>query len=126
MLGASLKTLPLVIEYDYLTLSNFIENGEWEMVLVEIQYPFLWNNVKKETDDTVDNWIIKFVGENWIPVILGIPLGQYNMIKELIGIVEETRVRERKQLIEHQIVGGSLVPLLRTVPIEGSFATEYR
>ena len=192
--------------------------GEWEMALVEIQYPFSWNNVKIPTSEkeASKSWVIMFTGKNWaagkkLGCVIKIPPGHYNTVEELISIINDRvshakkkwrkneieteevkkaaldalngfgliydKIRKRAvvkltskeirqcsfgpdlqymfgfdreqsvafqksknfaqyppdlsagfntlfvycNLIEHQAVGGSLVPLLRTVPIKGSF-----
>ena len=77
-------------------LPNPLElDGDWEVGLVEIQYPFSWNNLKGgHSIDTQDNWILVTFTEKF-PVFkngmiaVKIPPGYYGNIESMINAIEK-------------------------------------
>lgn len=82
--------------------------GRWEVALVEIQYPYSWNNVSDKSSQRHSGeerkWIDKVLhfdsdiskSENWIHVYFAndtfaaifVPAGHYGTIRQLLGAIE--------------------------------------
>ncbi|RLA19856.1 MAG: hypothetical protein DRQ56_04470 [Gammaproteobacteria bacterium] len=77
-------------------------SGKWEVALVEIQYPYSWNNISNIQDEEIP-WIDKVLHERyhtdaytWIDVTfkndfmakIFIPSGHYGNIRELMAAIE--------------------------------------
>ncbi|MCP4259267.1 MAG: hypothetical protein GY774_17420 [Planctomycetes bacterium] len=61
--------------------------GRWEVALVEIQYPFSWNNIGGSGDYDKGNWIdVTFQNETTATIL--IPPGYYSNIHELLVGIE--------------------------------------
>lgn len=63
--------------------------GKWEVALVEIQYPFSWNNLtgRMSTGDITDNWIEVTFATGYRSVVY-VPPGYYKNIQELLKAIE--------------------------------------
>ncbi len=71
-------------------LPNKIDlQGKWEVALVEIQYPFSWNNLtgKLQPNDQTDNWISVRFSSGKTENLL-IPAGYYETIQDLEQAIE--------------------------------------
>jgi hypothetical protein len=71
-------------------------DGEWEMALVEMQYPYSWNNLKGGAQpDSQDNWILITMNGDKKKLIDGrmveinVPPGHYRDVHELIEAMNE-------------------------------------
>ncbi len=69
-------------------------DGDWELGLVEIQYPFSWDNVKGGTEKSnQDNWILINMQNNnayYEGIIeLRIPTGSYASVESLITAMQD-------------------------------------
>jgi len=81
-------------------LPNALElDGEWEMGLVEMQYPYSWNNVKGGySKSTQDNWILVEMSKN-NPYYKGglcevtVPPGSYQDVETLIAAMHEALLK---------------------------------
>ncbi len=70
-------------------------DGDWELGLVEIQYPFSWDNVKGGTEKSnQDNWILIDMQPNNAyyegMIELRIPTGSYASVESLITAMQDT------------------------------------
>jgi hypothetical protein len=63
--------------------------GKWEVALVEIQYPFSWNNLtgRVSTGDITDNWI-EVTFRSGYKTVIYVPSGYYKNIQELLKAIE--------------------------------------
>ncbi len=75
-------------------------NGKWEVALVEIQYPYSWNNIYgRRGNQLADNWIdITF--HNDFLVTLFVPPGYYGNIHELLAAIEYGKEKASESLVE--------------------------
>lgn len=78
--------------------------GKWEVALVEIQYPFSWNNLSGNltVGDTTDNWIeVTFL--NGYVTTLAVPPGYYETIHDVLAAINyakhESALELKKQAI---------------------------
>ncbi len=75
------------------TLPNSLDlNGEWELGLVEIQYPHSWNNLQGGTDTpNQDNWILINMQPSYYNGVIEVyvPAGSYSDVDTLIMAVRE-------------------------------------
>ena len=62
---------------------------KWEVALVEIQYPFSWNNLtgRVSVGDSTDNWI-EVTFPSGYSTTLWVPPGYYETIQELMAAIE--------------------------------------
>ena len=67
--------------------------GQWEAALVEMQYPYSWNNIHGNGD----NWI-KVTLANGIRRILVIPPGHYATIHDLLAGIEYAKHKASKAI----------------------------
>ena len=74
-------------------------DGQWEVALSEIQYPFSWNNVSGalQPDDTTDNWI-DVIFQTGHQATLFVPPGYYDNVETLIKGIEFGRSKMKKSL----------------------------
>ena len=79
--------------------------GNWDVALVEIQYPHSWNNVHgfSSKGTIADNWIEVTFTNNFVTDIM-IPPGHYDSIEELITAINYGQ----------QLASFSLKPTLKT------------
>lgn len=72
--------------------------GKWEVALVEIQYPYSWNNLfGLRNGELADNWIdITF--DNDFIFTLFVPPGFYGTVGELLGAVEYAKEKASESL----------------------------
>ncbi len=62
--------------------------GKWEVALVEIQYPYSWENISgKQNKPTIDNWIDVTFENNFLATVY-VPPGYYGSIFELVAAIE--------------------------------------
>jgi len=79
-------------------LPNPIElQGRWEMGLVEIQYPFSWNNIHAESERDRDNFLVFLVEPNYIPIVVDVSPGWYGTVDELFAAIQQG-IEEAKKL----------------------------
>ena len=73
--------------------------GKWEVALVEIQYPFSWNNLtgRISTGDITDNWIEVTLPSGYRTVIY-VPPGYYETVEQLINAIEYGKHEVASQL----------------------------
>ena len=74
-------------------------DGKWEVALVEIQYPFSWNNISGliQPDGTTDNWIdVTFA--NGYQTTLFVPPGFYPTVEKLIDAINYGKEKLSKSL----------------------------
>ncbi len=67
-------------------------DGEWEMGLVEIQYPYSWNNLQGGTDTSIqDNWILINMQPSYYNGIIEVyvPAGSFSDVDDLIIAIRE-------------------------------------
>ncbi len=74
-------------------LPNSLElNGEWELGLVEIQYPYSWNNLQGGTDTSKqDNWFLINMQPSYYNGVIEVhvPAGSYSDVDNLIIAIQE-------------------------------------
>lgn len=95
-------------------LPNRIQlQGDWEVALVEITYPYTWNNVRAFTNvkgDIPDNQILLWVparkaGKDYDVMFCDVSPGNYESILELLAVIKqsiyyESRVHYKKAILQ--------------------------
>ena len=73
--------------------------GSWEVALVEIQYPYSWNNIfGQQGNEAGDNWLDVVFHNNFIATIF-VPPGYYGTIHELLDAIEYGKARASESLL---------------------------
>jgi hypothetical protein len=95
-------------------------SGKWEVALVEIQYPFSWNNLtgRVSSGDITDNWIdITF--SSGYRTIINVPPGYYENIQEILKAIEygqqEAAIELRKRAVSYSIKAQKMDTVLGNV-----------
>ena len=74
-------------------------DGQWEVALAEIQYPYSWNNItgRLQPDDSTDNWV-EIIFKNGYQANFFIPPGYYSTAEKLIKGIAFGQNKLSKQL----------------------------
>jgi hypothetical protein len=72
-------------------------HGSWEVALVEIQYPYSWNNLQETKSGWSDNRIDITFKDNSTQSMF-VPSNHYDTIHDLLGAIEYTKIQTNRRI----------------------------
>jgi len=102
--------------------------GEWEMGLVEIQYPYSWNNIHGRTYlGNLENCILFLIRPDTIPIFIEIESGYYDTIHELIAGIQIgiEKTKKEKLSLENPETPENKKMISQALDSESGFAIKY-